>query len=141
MTKHEDTTQAAGGSPLERGVRPHAWDVRAFDRTQGIVIRADVADEFACKWREMDPKAEAVPLYTQAALETTAEDASRVAREAEAHYWRGMVERLTAQADEWNRRYMALLQQVADSLAMQPAPAILVDLGPNAKVSGAPAPK
>lgn len=29
MTKPEDTTQAAGGSPLERGVRPHAT---ALDR-------------------------------------------------------------------------------------------------------------
>ena len=66
-----------------------------------------------------------------AALDAVAEDAARVARDAEAHYWRGMVERLTAQADEWNRRYMALLQQVADGRSMQPAPPILVALGPN----------
>ena len=33
-------------------------------------------------------------------------------------------------------RYMALLKAVADGRAMQPAPPILVDLGPNAEVTG-----
>jgi hypothetical protein len=76
-----------------------------------------------------------IPLYDQAALETMAENAARVARDAEAYYWRSAVDALAAQAGEWNRRYMALVQQVADGRAMQPAPPILADLGPNVRAN------
>ena len=66
VTKHEDAqVVAAVGSPLEPTVVPAAWAVMAFGRVQKLVVRADVADELACKWRESDPDAAAVPLYTR----------------------------------------------------------------------------
>jgi hypothetical protein len=68
-----------------------------------------------------------------AALDAVADDAARLAREAEAHYWRSMVERLTEQTDEWNRRYIALLQQVADGRAMQPPPALYITIDKTPK--------
>ena len=46
-----------------------AWAVIAFGRVQKLIVRADVADEEACKQREMDPEATAVPLYSWAAIE------------------------------------------------------------------------
>ena len=60
--------------------------------------------------------------------ERAIDDAVRLARDAEAHYWRGLVDRVTAQADNWNARYMELLQQVADGRAMQPSPPVLMYL-------------
>ena len=112
---------------LPRGGSPRAWAIfvdggnaRMWSTFQPHVKKLADAEGL-----------EVTPLYDQATLEATADDAARLAREAEAHYWRSMVDRLTAQADEWNRRYMALMQQVVDDRAMQPAPAILVDLGPN----------
>jgi hypothetical protein len=47
---------------------------------------------------------------------------------------RGRAEMRTAlrqERDQLEARYMALLKAVADGRAMQPAPPILVDLGPN----------
>jgi hypothetical protein len=119
------TENSAGVGPVERGVRPRALLLAHKDGRETL----HPISEYAVAYR--DTAVSETLLYDQEALEATADDAARVAREAEAHYWHGMVERLTAQADEWNRRYMALLQQVADGRAMQPAPAILVDLGPN----------
>lgn len=58
-------------------------------------------------------------------------DAVRSARADEAHCWASRVDGLTAQLREVDARYMALLKAVADGRAMQPAPAIVVDLGPN----------
>lgn len=105
VRKAEELT--AVGSPVERGVRPRAWMmVNPTHLPESRSLHWEPQDEWHITW-------EAVPLYDQAAIETAAEDAARVARDAEAQYWHGMVERLTAQADEWNRRYMALLQQVA----------------------------
>ena len=78
------------------------------------------------------------PLFDQAALEAIAEDAARVARDAEEYYWRSVLKRLDAQAEEWNRRYMELVQQVAAGRGMQLAPAILVDLGPNVAIKRGP---
>jgi hypothetical protein len=52
---------------------------------------------------------------------------------------RGRAEMRTAlrqERDQLEARCMALLKAVADGRAMQPAPPILVDLGPNAKLSG-----
>jgi len=65
-------------------------------------------------------------------------DAVRSARADEAHCWASRVDGLTAQLREVDARYMALLKAVADGRAMQPAPAILVDLGPNVEVTGKP---
>ena len=52
-------------------------------------------------------------------------------RDREADRWKWRVDGLTAQLREVDARYMALLKAVADGLAMQPAPPILVNLGPN----------
>ena len=43
---------------------PVAWAVMVRGRVQKLVVREDVADEVACKLREQDPRADAVPLYT-----------------------------------------------------------------------------
>ena len=125
-------TEPAVGVPFERQVRPRAWMmVNPTHLPESRSLHWEPQKEWHITW-------EAVPLYDQAALEATADDAARVARDAEAHYWRSMVERLTAQADEWNRRCMAMLQQVADGPAMQPAPAIVVVLGPNVRGNADP---
>ena len=65
------STDVAGpdGSALSEGLCPAAWAVMAFGRVQKLVVRADVADELARKWRETDSGATAVPLYTWAAVE------------------------------------------------------------------------
>ena len=42
---------------------PVAYMVKAHDSVQRFAVRADVADEFACKWRETDPDADFYPLY------------------------------------------------------------------------------
>ena len=55
-------------------VRPVAWAVVAFGRVQKLVVRADVADELACKWRERDPDADIMPLYGSADGEELGED-------------------------------------------------------------------
>jgi outer membrane murein-binding lipoprotein Lpp len=47
---------------------PAAWAVMAFGRVQKLMVRADVADEMTCAWRETDPEARAVPLYAYAAI-------------------------------------------------------------------------
>lgn len=60
-------------------------------------------------------------------------DAVRSARADEAHCWARRVDGLTAQLREVDARYMALLKAVADGRAMQPAPPILVELGPNVR--------
>lgn len=113
--------------PVERMVRPRAW-----------AIFLDSGN--ARMWSALQPHVQKLadaegltvtPLYDQAALDAAAEHAARVAREAEAHYWRSMVERLTARADACSDRYWALAREVADGRAMQPAPAIVADLGPN----------
>jgi len=62
------TKDAAGASPVDCRVRPAAWAVVAFGRVQKLVVRDDVADEVACKWREQDPRADALPLYDQSAI-------------------------------------------------------------------------
>ena len=54
---------------LTDGLGPAAWAVMAFGRVQKLAVRADVADELACKWREQDPNADALPLYGPAALD------------------------------------------------------------------------
>jgi hypothetical protein len=65
-------------------------------------------------------------------------DAVRSARSDEAHCWASRVDTLAAQLRDSDARYMALLKAVADGVAMQPAPRIVVDLGPNVEVSGRP---
>jgi hypothetical protein len=50
---------AAPAQPAE----PAAWRIVAHGRVQKLVVRADVADELACKWRDSDPDAQAHPLY------------------------------------------------------------------------------
>lgn len=60
-------------SDLSDGLGPAAWAVMAFGRVQKLVVRADVADELACEWRESDPEATAIPLYTWAAVEAERE--------------------------------------------------------------------
>lgn len=61
------------GGPVEvrsnAQLGPTAWAVMAFGRLQKLVMRADVADELTCKWRESDPEATAVPLYSWATVE------------------------------------------------------------------------
>lgn len=69
---HDDATPAK--VRLTDGLGPVAWAVMAFGRVQKLVVRADVADELACKWRESDPEATAVPLYTWATVEAERED-------------------------------------------------------------------
>jgi len=54
---------------------PAGWAVMAFGSVQKMVVRADVADESACKWRESDPEATAVPLFTWAAVEAMEQQA------------------------------------------------------------------
>jgi hypothetical protein len=54
--------------------QPTAWALMAYGRVQQLVVRADVADELACKLREGDPAATAVPLYTWAAVEAAAHE-------------------------------------------------------------------
>jgi len=52
---------------------------------------------------------------------------------------RGRAEMRTAlrqERDQLEARYMALVEAVADGRAMQPAPPILVALGPNVELSG-----
>lgn len=52
---------------------------------------------------------------------------------------RGRAEMRTAlrqERESLEARYMALLKAVADGRAMQPAPPLLVDLGPNASLTG-----
>jgi len=64
------TTEATPGNvPLSDQLGPAAWAVMAFGRTQKLVMRADVADELVCKWRESDQEATAVPLYSWATVE------------------------------------------------------------------------
>ena len=58
-------------------------------------------------------------------------EAVRSARADEAHCWASRVDGLTAQLREVNALYMALVKAVADWRAMDPAPRLLVDLGPN----------
>lgn len=58
-----DDVAGPDGSALSEGLGPAAWAVMAFGRVQKLVVIADVADELACKWRESDPAATAVPLY------------------------------------------------------------------------------
>lgn len=58
-----------GNVPLSDLLGPSAWAVTAHGRVQKLVMRADVADEAACKWRESDPEATAVPLYSWPAIE------------------------------------------------------------------------
>ena len=70
-----------------------------------------------------------------AALDAVAEDAARVARLDEARHWAKSVDELTLLLRATDARYMALVQQVADGRAMQPAPPILVNLGPNVKLT------
>lgn len=65
-------------------------------------------------------------------------DAVRSARADEAHCWASRVDTLAAQLRDSDTRYMALLKAVADGMAMQPAPRFVVDLGPNAEVTGKP---
>lgn len=69
MDKTEAPSPADRGSGSNDQLGPTAWALTAFGRVQKIVMRADVADELACKWRESDPEATAVPLYTWAAVE------------------------------------------------------------------------
>lgn len=57
----DDATPAK--ARLTDGLGPAAWAVMAFGRVQALAVRADVADELACKWREQDPNADALPLY------------------------------------------------------------------------------
>ena len=66
------------------GLGPVAWALTAFGRVQKIVMRADVADELACKWRESDPEATSVPLYSWAAVEA---ERSRYAPVMQAVEW------------------------------------------------------
>jgi hypothetical protein len=63
-------------------------------------------------------------------------EAVRSARADEAHCWASRVDTLAAQLRDSDARYMALLKAVADGVAMQPAPRIVVDLGPNVAMSG-----
>jgi hypothetical protein len=131
MSQPENTVPAAPG-PVDRPVGPRAWVI--------------FADNGNCRmWTTFQPHiqkaAEAegltvTPLFDQIALEAARDEGYAIGREAEAEYWRSTVERLTAQSEAWNARYMALLQQVADGRAMQPAPAIVVGLGPNSKITG-----
>lgn len=69
MSTDDTKDTAAAGPGLSEGLGPAAWAVTAFGRVQKLVVREDVADELACKWRERDPDATAVPLYTWAAVE------------------------------------------------------------------------
>ena len=108
--------------------RPAAWAMRL----PGCDGSADWAELGEAKPAPCQP-AVAHPLYDQAALDAARDEGHAIGREAEAEYWRSMVERLTAQADAWNARYMELVQQVADGRAMQLAPAVVVVTGPNEK--------
>jgi hypothetical protein len=67
------TMSTDAGGPVEvrsnAQLGPTAWAVMAFGRLQKLVMRADVADELTCKWRESDPEATAVPLYSWATVE------------------------------------------------------------------------
>ena len=55
-----DTTKMIA-EPVKQ--EPVAYMVKAHDSVQRFAVRADVADEFACKWRETDPDADFYPLY------------------------------------------------------------------------------
>jgi hypothetical protein len=122
----------AVGSQVDRVVRPRAW-----------AIFVDSGN--ARMWSTLQPHVQKLadaeglqvtPLYDDASLEAARNEGYAIGREAEAEYWRSTVERLTAQTEVWNSRYMELVQQVADGRAMQPAPAIVVDPGPNAADTG-----
>ena len=64
-----DKVDGPDGSALSEGLGPSAWAVVAHGRVQKLVMRADVADELACKWRESDPEATSAPLYSWATVE------------------------------------------------------------------------
>ena len=58
--------------------------VIAFGRVQKLVVRADVGEEAVCKWREQDPHADMIPLYSPDTIERlTRERDEAVARERE----------------------------------------------------------
>lgn len=63
--------------------------------------------------------------------ERDALDGRAVFAENDAAAMRALVERLTAQADACSDRYWALVREVAEGRALQPAPAIVVTQGPN----------
>lgn len=57
-------------------------------------------------------------------------DAVRSARADEAHCWASRMDALTRQLIEVDARYMALIKDVADGVALQPR-TVLLYLGPN----------
>jgi hypothetical protein len=61
-----------------------------------------------------------------AALDAIADDAARVAKLDEAQRWAKSVDGLTAQLREVDTRYMALLKAVADGVALQPRPMMML---------------
>lgn len=76
------TDQATPGNvPLSDQLGPAAWAVVAHGRVQKLVMRADVADELACKWRESDQEATAVPLYSWATFEAERQRWERALRQ------------------------------------------------------------
>ena len=76
-----DDLYAAPVKPVKQ--EPVAYMVKAHDSVQRFAVRADVADEFACKWRETDPDADFYPLYAapvdaKAIREQALEEAAKV---------------------------------------------------------------
>jgi hypothetical protein len=65
MMTTEATPEALGSNDQ---LGPAAWAVMAYGRVQKLVVRADVADEVVCAWRENHPEAMAVPLFTWATV-------------------------------------------------------------------------
>jgi hypothetical protein len=70
MTKPEDTTQAAGGSPLERWVRPRVWMDARWPQW-------DTADSFV-EGDEPSTVHAWVPLYDDAALQELRHECRRL---------------------------------------------------------------
>ena len=128
----------AVSAQVDRGVRPRAW-LCEWPTAKGgggfTTTEEAAAQHYMHKHRLTEDGPVLVPLYDQAAIDAAADDAARQSRDAEAQYWRSLVDRLTIEADSWNLRYMEMVRKVADGLAMQPAAPLLVSTGPNVPMS------
>ena len=140
MSADDKSATAAAGPVLSEGLgpMPQGWSIETG--TGGF---SEKGDRWACVrhlesqcgqdfYEDRDRLMFHFLLAVEAQTMRT-KNAVRSTRDYEASRWQRRIDGLERQLRDVDARYMALLKAVADGRAMQPAPAIVVDLGPNGR--------
>ena len=118
MNTNKDDSHGAVAGQVDCRVRPRAWmGVGCITGTPVFAMDDGPRSDACAPW---------LPLYELADANALVQQFVGEERDREADRWKWRVDGLTAQLREVDARYMALVKAVADGVALQPRPMMML---------------